>query len=241
MNHTPFLEASGGNVYLLDFVTKQCQSLEVIQRFLDIGCGTGLFASSLALATGMAPHGTELSESACREASKRIACTLVTGIKLPFPNDYFDLVVAKDVVPMVANKPMWLREVHRVLRSKGKFATYVPSSEDFLEKPLYAFIPGSFDKSTAAYGSAKTFLQSLNEAGLTVEDISRLPLGSVQIDNRYVTKHTSGFFSNTDTDDLDDDRRQGLRGLWRGAQCLASAGVLAHYEWERTAIVGVKT
>lgn len=127
------LESSGCNLKFLD---KVCQEVREIKngKFLDIGCGTGIFAKSLANCTGLKPFGTEISPFAHSIASKRISSSLVSNYNLPFPNNTFDLVVANNVIMMIKDKKSWLLEVFRVLKSRGRFITFIPESFDYLEK-----------------------------------------------------------------------------------------------------------
>ncbi|MGH8551656.1 MAG: class I SAM-dependent methyltransferase [Methylococcales bacterium] len=102
-SHIPFLEESGANLYFLDLI-QQMTTGQNGRRFLDIGCGTGILAQSLSLATGMKAYGTEMSLVAYQIASKSIDCTFVNDMLLPYDNAYFDLVIAKDVLPMIPDK-----------------------------------------------------------------------------------------------------------------------------------------
>lgn len=141
---------------------------------------------------------------------------------------------------MIDDKVRWLSEIFRVLKIGGKFVTYVPEQNDFEEKPLYVFIPQSLELSTKAYGTTRTLLGSLRDIGFYALTTERLILGSVVIDESYVERHLSGYFSNSDLPELEVGRRQGMDDLRVGVRAIASTGIKVHYEWERTVIIGVK-
>lgn len=234
------LEASGCNLKFLNRVWLEVSDLSG-GVFLDIGCGTGLFAQTLSRCSGLKAYGTEMSTYAHHIASQRIDCSLVTIIDLPFPDQTFDLVVANNVLMMIDDKVRWLSEIFRVLKVGGKFFTCVPEPKDFEEKPLYAFIPHSLELSTKAYGTTRNILETLRDVGFCTIATERLVLDSMVIDERYINRHFSGYFSNADAPELDAEREEGIGDLRAGVRVLASAGIKAHYEWERTVIIGVRT
>lgn len=234
-----FLEASGCNLHFLDFVLSNVDNLTERQKFLDIGCGTGVFAHSLAAVTGLEAFGTELSEYAVKIASTRIRCSQVINLKLPFDEKCFDLVVAKDVIPMIHDKSFWFFEINRVLKNGGYFISYLPDRLDFFEKPLYSYIPKGLDASLAAYDNVENIISLMELNGFEVEE-KRILLGTVEMNFEYAEKHRCGFFSNTDIQSLDEERGVGISKFIAGLQSLAEIGIRPHYEWERTAIIGRK-
>ena len=235
-----FLEASGANLYFLDRVL-QSIGLTATGRFLEIGCGTGIFAKCLAAASGLKAYGTEISPAAWAIASKRLDCSLVQGVELPFDDGFFALVVAKDVLPMITDKNKWFEEILRVLDKGGRFITYFPNERDFFEKPLYAFIQGSEALSRCAYRQPHHIVEAMVKAGFSELYVERLHLGNVRFDFSYVDKHQSGFFSNSEVAGFESVREQGLAEEVRGVAALNDAGVNIHYEWERTLVIGGKT
>ncbi len=234
-----FLEASGANLYFLDRVL---QSIELMakDRFLEIGCGTGIFAQSLATASGMTAYGTEISQTAHAIASKRLFCSLVRGIELPYEDGFFPLVIAKDVLPMIKDKNKWFKEIFRVLGKDGRFISYFPNDKDFSEKPIYAFIQGSEAASIQSYGKPYQIIDAMVEAGFQKPCIDRLFLGTVRFDMSYIDKHLSGFFNNTEAGKYQVSRVRGLAEGGDGLAALSAAGIMAHYEWERSVVIGKK-
>ncbi len=209
-------------------------------RFLEIGCGTGIFAQSLAAASGMTAYGTEISQTAHAMASKRLHCSLVTGIELPYEDNFFSLVIAKDVLPMITDKNKWFKEIFRVLNKGGQFISYFPNDKDFFEKPLYAFIQGSKAASIQSYGQPYQIIDAMVEAGFQQPCLDRLFLGTVRFDLSYIDKHLCGFFNNTEAEKYHVSRVRGLAEATCGLARLSAAGIMAHYEWERSVVIGQK-
>lgn len=100
-------------------------------RVLDLGCGSGGPARTLAERFGADVVAADvqadlLSEVAARAAaaglSDRIETALIAPGPLPFGDAGFDVVFSKDALIHVADKPAIYREIRRVLRPGGAFA-----------------------------------------------------------------------------------------------------------------------
>lgn len=96
-------------------------------RALDVGCGTGYLGIGLA-AAGLADevHTCDLSPvmlERTRENASAIGVPVTTAAcdaeTLPYPDDAFDLVVARGALHHVPDPLITLREIRRVLRAGG--------------------------------------------------------------------------------------------------------------------------
>lgn len=234
------LEESGCNLRLVAELGWELRQVRT-GSFLDIGCGTGILAHVLSAFTGLTACGTERSVHAYRLASRRITCHLVSGNDLPFDDGTFNAVIANNVMMLIEPKKRLFEEVHRVLRGGGRFLTVMPDTADYAQKPLYAFIPGSLQSSMRAYGTVEETLAGLRRAGFTRLWRRRITLGTVEMGNRYVRRHRSGYFSNSQGLSLEAERSAGLIRFAAGATGLTALGIRMHYEWERTLIAGERT
>jgi len=103
-------------------------------RVLDVGCGTGIVARTAARAVGAQGHvvGIDLNEGMLRVAN-RAGAALVPPVEwrqgdatgLPFPDAAFDLVTSQQMLQFVPDPERAVREMHRVLAPRGRFATSV--------------------------------------------------------------------------------------------------------------------
>ncbi|MCX6031143.1 MAG: class I SAM-dependent methyltransferase [Chloroflexi bacterium] len=105
---------------------------------LDIGCGDGHFASiayadHLPLDVGIDVMARDLPEAASRPGVYR-KVTFASATALPFADASFNTVVSNCVIEHIPDNAAVLREISRVLRPGGAFATTLPSEHypDFL-------------------------------------------------------------------------------------------------------------
>lgn len=104
---------------------------------LDIGCGDGHFASiaysDLPIDIGIDVKERDLSEAAARPGIYR-KVMFASATELPFEDASFNTVVSNCVIEHIPDNPAVLREISRVLRPGGTFATTLPSEHypDFL-------------------------------------------------------------------------------------------------------------
>jgi len=99
-------------------------------RVLEIGFGNGSF-----LAYGAKRqwemHGTEANIALVKQAQQKGFHAVHTNTLKGFPNGYFDLVLAFDVLEHIPQDRLlaFLRDVQRILRDKGIFAARFPNGD----------------------------------------------------------------------------------------------------------------
>jgi ubiquinone/menaquinone biosynthesis C-methylase UbiE len=123
---------------------------------LEIGIGTGRFASSLGIEYGIDP-----SENMVKTARERgLNVQLGFGEKLPFDDSTFDYVAIINTLCFVKAPSRVLREAERVLKRNGKIIIGIIDRDNFL---------GEFyqKKKSSFYGQAHFF---------TTEDVTKLLL-----------------------------------------------------------------
>ena len=101
-------------------------------RVLDLGCGRGgvveLLWRDVGIAAGVDPDSASLTGH--RAAGMHVVRGV--GERLPFVDESFDLIVCLWVLEHLADPAATLREVRRVLRSRGHFVFLTPN----LRNPL---------------------------------------------------------------------------------------------------------
>ncbi|WGL16754.1 class I SAM-dependent methyltransferase [Microbulbifer bruguierae] len=115
-------------------------NLQPGQRVLDLGCGEGRHAIHISLSDPVDVFGVDLSLNDVRTASERaapffdgeeVAGRLLLGVgdalKLPFADNFFDVVICSEVLEHIENYQGVLAEIDRVLKPSGVFAATVPA------------------------------------------------------------------------------------------------------------------
>ncbi len=110
-------------------------------RALDIGCGTGELAYKL-LDKYDEVHGTEISLKCLNIARNKypdINFRLVSDMILPYPDDFFDIVVANQVIEHIYpnENHLFFKEIHRVLKSDGMAILSTPNGDELRRKALW--------------------------------------------------------------------------------------------------------
>jgi ubiquinone/menaquinone biosynthesis C-methylase UbiE len=99
-------------------------------KSLEIGVGTGRFASALGI-----KYGIEPSANMAKLARKRgVEVYLGYGGALPFVDDSFDYAIMLITLCFIKDPLQALREAHRILKKDGKMIVGVVDKESFLGK-----------------------------------------------------------------------------------------------------------
>jgi len=157
------------------FVTKKKIVMDMIDRFidkkndmnvLDIGCGSGLMLNALE-GIGQA-HGMDMSDDAIKFSKEIFSGRVEKGFlpdKIPYDENYFDLITALDVIEHVDEDVQSLKAMRSRLKDGGKAVITVPA---------YMFLWSAFDDMNEH--KRRYTLTELNEkliaAGFKVEKIS---------------------------------------------------------------------
>ena len=118
----------GRRKIIASFVEQICKDIGKRKpRILDVGCGTGANLQMLA-GFGVA-EGVDVSDEALEFCRARGLSKVKQGAAeaLPFEDASFDLVTGLDVVEHLDDDVAGLREMHRVLRPRGRALLFVPA------------------------------------------------------------------------------------------------------------------
>jgi len=131
--------------------------IPLVHPVLDIGCGDGHFASiayNEPLDVGIDIMARDLPEAAARRPEVYREVLYASGTELPFPDESFNTVVSNCVIEHIPDLDALLREISRVLKPGGTFATTLPSEyypEYLLGATLFRNV--GLPKVGAAYGA----------------------------------------------------------------------------------------
>ena len=106
-------------------------------KFLDNGCGRGDFLESFAR-MGLEVYGTDVDPV---KETKRIHKVDLENERLPFENDYFDVIFSKSVIEHINDTHHYMTEMKRVLAPGGILIMLVPDWKSqykiFFEDPTH--------------------------------------------------------------------------------------------------------
>lgn len=112
-------------------------------KLLDVGCGNGNVLAALE-DTKIELYGIDLSENMINEAKNRLGSNVDLCIgdaeKLPYQDDYFDVVVCNASFHHYPNPEVVLKDMHRVLKKGAKLLI----GEGYVIQPLRALLNLSF-------------------------------------------------------------------------------------------------
>lgn len=111
-----------------------------VGRILDIGCGTGAFGAP----SDVEVIGIDIDLGALRKASEREeVCRIdLEAGKLPFDDNVFDGVIAKDILEHLVKPGEMVGEIDRVLKSGGTAIVSVPMAKPRVVWQDYTHIRG---------------------------------------------------------------------------------------------------
>jgi SAM-dependent methyltransferase len=130
-----------------------------ISRILDVGCAYGYFLKFWE-GKGVELYGTDISQYAISQAQEIVDAELLVGDiqhKMPFDDDFFDIITMFDVIQMTESPRRALQEVLRLLKPDGLFFVTAPNVNSLFRllrgdkwrgfrdrNHLYLFTPTSF-------------------------------------------------------------------------------------------------
>lgn len=112
------------------------------KRVLDIGCGDGWFGELIKKKYGCEVHGVDLAKKALRAAKKRGLKTKIFNLDendWPYKSNYFDLVIAGDIIEHVYDTENFVNECKRILKKKGELIISTPNINSYYNRILVLF------------------------------------------------------------------------------------------------------
>ena len=100
-------------------------------RWLEVGCGTGVFtelvvdACAPAMVYAVDPSSAQIDHARRQPVARRVDFRVGDAQALPFPDGTFDVVAAALVINFIPDRPRALAEMRRVARAGGIVAGYV--------------------------------------------------------------------------------------------------------------------
>lgn len=155
--------------------------LEPGQRVLEVGCGTGhtakVIAGRYAASVIAVDEGRHLLDAALRRLrGKRLRAAVIQadGMRLPFADSSFDLLICESVLAFLPDRATALAEFNRVLRPGGLLAN---NEVTFTQQPPPDFLAALEEASAESGGSllvpvnADAHRADLEKAGFTIVSV----------------------------------------------------------------------
>jgi sarcosine/dimethylglycine N-methyltransferase len=153
----------------------QLAGISADMSVLDVGSGVGGPARFLAATYGCRVTGVDLSEPFVDAAryltertrqSERVSFRAASALNLPFDGECFDAVLLQHVAMNISERAPLYREIRRVLRPGGKFATYdvVANSGE----PYYP-VPWARTPTTSFLLTANATREAVEQAGFRTQ------------------------------------------------------------------------
>jgi SAM-dependent methyltransferase len=127
---------------------EEVASLTTDKTVLDLGCnngfGTAYLSERAAKAVGLDITPKAIADAKQRFAQSKAEYMLYDGKLLPFPDGHFDIVVSFQVIEHVEDVPLYLSEIVRVLRPRGKAVFTTPNAAIRLDPGMKPWNPFHF-------------------------------------------------------------------------------------------------
>jgi SAM-dependent methyltransferase len=142
---------------------------------LDLGCGLGGYIAALQK-SGARVIGIDFNPPYNVAAAP---FAIADALRVPFPNDYFDLVICTNLIEHIPDPAELLREIYRVLKRNG--VAYVSYPPYYSPKGGHQFSPFHLFGERFALGRAATRLVQTREmAARKISDESRFVRGGIR-------------------------------------------------------------
>ncbi|MBO8180931.1 MAG: class I SAM-dependent methyltransferase [Archaeoglobus sp.] len=148
-------------------------------RILDVGCATGYLGAATKKGKNYV-CGVEISKEAAKEAKNKLDDVVVGNIEeieLPYPKEYFDVIICSDVVEHLFNPKETLIKLRSYLKPNGKLLMVVPNVAWYRVRLM--LLTGKWEYKEHGimdYGHIRWFTKEsgvrlLKESGYDVEEI----------------------------------------------------------------------
>ncbi|MBU2478921.1 MAG: methyltransferase domain-containing protein, partial [Gammaproteobacteria bacterium] len=145
-------------------------------HILDVGCGVGGCTRRLSHETGCCVTGVDLSDEYIDAAQRltqlldmqeRVKFHAASALDMPFEDSSFDGVWSIQMGMNVEDKSAWLKELHRVIKPKGRVVFYEVCANN--NTPVYFPVPWAQDSSISFLVEPASFRELITAAGFEIE------------------------------------------------------------------------
>lgn len=175
-------------------------------KVLDVGCFNGFFMEKIKLdSPNLEVQGVDASSVAVKTCQVKGLNVIECDVEnvLPFPDDYFDTVVAVELIEHLADTDSFLKEVKRVLKKDGYLILATPNFFSLARRIMTLFGVNPYFEASFTYppkmaGHLRFFTHNLLEDFLNYSKFEVIYSGSDVIhfssDGRYFSSMLAEFF-----------------------------------------------
>lgn len=116
--------------------------IKIQGKILDAGCGDGAILANLKkLCSSIEMYGVDIPEKGCRIAAERDITTKLADLnyEIPFKDDFFDFIIAHEVIEHLIDPDKFLEECNRVLKKEGYLIITTPNLTAWYHRIFFLF------------------------------------------------------------------------------------------------------
>lgn len=127
----PMLEKSNQRALASIVLLRKRVAPQYNSKIVELGCGEGSILLTIARALGAKEvYGVDINEEALKKAQAKgikVAKVDLNKEPLPFPSEFFDIVLMQEVIEHLTNPDNAIEEAYRTLKPKGYFLISTPN------------------------------------------------------------------------------------------------------------------
>jgi 2-polyprenyl-3-methyl-5-hydroxy-6-metoxy-1,4-benzoquinol methylase len=126
------------------------------KKILDVGCYNGRYSSFFKNKNNQV-YGIDASKDAVEEAQKRGINAEVADVEknFPYPDCFFDVVHAGEIIEHLYDTDKFIEECYRVLKKNGNLIITTPNLVSLPRRILYLFGSGKFFEASNTFSTEK--------------------------------------------------------------------------------------
>jgi SAM-dependent methyltransferase len=165
------------------------------ERVLDVGCGTGIVARTIAAQVGpevrvtgvdLNPDMLAVAGAAATRDGLQIDWVMADAAELPFDDGDFDLVCCQQMLQFCPDKAAVAREMHRVLKEGGRLALSCWLGLD--HNPFVRELNAAYEAHLGASGLSVAY--ALGDEGVLRELLSGAGFRDVRLEQVTITERS---------------------------------------------------
>jgi 2-polyprenyl-3-methyl-5-hydroxy-6-metoxy-1,4-benzoquinol methylase len=126
------------------------------KKILDVGCYNGWY-SSFFKNNNNKVYGIDASKDGVKEAIRKGIYAKVTNVeeKFPYPDQFFDVIHAGEIIEHLYDTDKFIEECYRVLKKGGTLIITTPNTVSLPRRILYLFGSGKFFEASNTFSTEK--------------------------------------------------------------------------------------